>query len=526
MSVKRKILKLDPTLVNQIAAGEVVENPSSIVKELMENSIDAGSKVITIDILQGGLELIRVEDDGFGMGPEDALLSIERHATSKIRSLEDFHALTSLGFRGEALAAISSVSRFELKTSDGQEATRVTLTHSEPCARNQGTTIEVRNLFYNVPARKKFQKSPAACASQVRKVVETVAMAHPDIAFSLNGQVYLPTDLKRRIEEILGEHEHELKAKNLYGLFASPSKAGPTRGGQTIYLNRRPIYSPLLSRAVKEAFATRIGVHEHPRFILFLELPPSEVDVNVHPQKKEVRFRDEGNVFRMVRNAIQAIFAGRGDTATPLSFTEPVYNFSETFPTPHFKVEETGFEFVYSDRGLAVILGRFLLVEREKPLFIDLKAAHARLFFESLIMQSPASQVLMVPIEIELKKEEEELAEQLGELGIECRLLKRRLVVDALPPFLEEKHFFEFFQKFLEGKPIEEITTRLIQASPKRYSFEEGMQIWQKVKECKDFYYDPKGNPIFVKICEIDMERFMENHGKIPPSKAADRERH
>ncbi|EKE08043.1 MAG: DNA mismatch repair protein, partial [uncultured bacterium] len=150
VSVKRKILKLDPTLVNQIAAGEVVENPSSIVKELMENSIDAGSKVITIDILQGGLELIRVEDDGFGMGPEDALLSIERHATSKIRSLEDFHALTSLGFRGEALAAISSVSRFELKTSDGQEATRVTLTHSEPCARNQGTTIEVRNLFYNV----------------------------------------------------------------------------------------------------------------------------------------------------------------------------------------------------------------------------------------------------------------------------------------------------------------------------------------------------------------------------------------
>ena len=203
-----------------------------------------------------------------------------------------------MGFRGEALAAIASVSKLELKTSDGILATRVVAEAGkafsvEPCARNQGTTIEICSLFYNVPARKKFQKSIRASEAQIRKAIETIAIANPEVAFSLNGQEFVPSSQKERIEEILGVHEHEIQGDGVSGFVAAPLKAMSNRTGQYLFINRRPIFSFLVAKAVKEAFGTRIGGHTFPRFILFLEIPPSEIDVNVHPQKKEARFKNE-----------------------------------------------------------------------------------------------------------------------------------------------------------------------------------------------------------------------------------------
>lgn len=509
--MNRKILRLSAAVINQIAAGEVVENPASIVKELIENSLDAGSSRISVDIVGGGQQLIRVEDDGCGMSPEDALLSLERHATSKIETVDDLQTLGTMGFRGEALAAISSVSHFELKTSDGT-GTRIVaeggaVVTVEPCARNRGTTIEVRSLFYNVPARKKFQKSPSANAAQVTKIVESIALAHPEIAFILNGNEFSPSSMRERIEEILGEHEHEVIGEGIIGFAAAPGKAMSTRTGQYLYINKRPIFSPLLSKAVKEAFGTRIGEHAYPRFVLFLEIAPDAVDVNVHPQKREVRFRDESGVFRMVQTAVERTFAPQTVFSEPISFSPPpAFSFEERFPTPTFKAEETELDFIFSDRALGVF-GSYLLLQREKLILVDLRAAHARVLFESLKFEKGLSQALMWPLEIPLQPGEE--VEGLNEMGIECRVLKRTLVVDALPPFLDAADFPAFFAAWREGKKIEQIATKFCRAVKKNFSVEQAMLIWKRVQKSTDCLYDPLGNAIFTEIGEEDLARVM-----------------
>lgn len=523
--MNQKIVKLSPSVINQIAAGEVVENPASIVKELVENSLDAGAQRISVEIIEGGSQLIRVEDDGCGMSPEDALLSLERHATSKIQTVDDLQTLATMGFRGEALAAISSVSYFDLKTSNGTIGTWISsegggLINVEPCARNRGTTIEVRSLFYNVPARKKFQKSASANAAQVSKTVEILAMAHPEVAFSLNGKEFAPAPQKERICEILGEHEHEVKGKGISGFIAAPAKAMANRMGQYIYINRRPIFSPLLSKAVKLAFGTRIAEHAYPRFVLFLEVNPETVDVNVHPQKREVRFRDEATMFRMVQKAVEETFAPESEMvfSEPVSFTPPPpFSFAEAdFPKLPFPIEseeETGkFEFVFSEKAVAV-LGPYLLLEKEGLILVDLKAAYARILYDSLRFEKGASQALIWPLEIPLEQEEEERAGALSEVGIECRILKKTLVVDALPPFLEAADFPKFFAEWREGKKIEQITSRFCRSTKKHFSLDQAILYWKHLQKCRDRLYDPLGNLIFVEVREEDLSKIL-NRGK------------
>lgn len=513
-----KIIKLPEFLINQIAAGEVVENPASIVKELIENSLDAKATRIDVEIIGGGHQLIRVEDDGCGMGKEDALLCLERHATSKIQSLEDLDLLCTMGFRGEALAAISSVSNLELKTSDGK-ASRILaeggkIITVEPCARNRGTTVEVRSLFYNVPARKKFQKSQGASSAAVGRVVETIALAHPEIHFSLNGRVFPPTTQKGRIEEILGEHEHEVIGKGVSGYVAAPTRAGAMRTGQYLYINKRPIFSPLVAKAVKEGFATRIGEHSYPRFVLFLEIDPEKVDVNVHPQKKEVRFRDEGSIFRWVRKAVEGVFQPEVSFSEPISFTRPEpSSFSEKFPSFDLKVEEMELDWITPEQPLAVF-GKFLLLQKGGLILVDLGAAHARVLFESLQIEKGAAQPLLWPIEIPLSPEEEERAKGLEEIGIECRILKKMLVIDALPPYLAAADFPDFYAAWKGGKKMEEISSRFCRSLQKSFSMEQAVGIWREVQKCSDRIYDPLGNQIFVNLIEEDFVRLIQK-GKI-----------
>lgn len=538
LTMTNKIIKLPEEVINQIAAGEVVENPASIVKELIENSLDAGSTQIEIEIAAGGQQLIRIEDDGCGMGPEDALLCLQRHATSKIQTADDLQSLTTMGFRGEALAAIASVSCFELKTSDGT-GTRIvadggTVQTVEPCARNRGTTIEVRSLFYNIPARKKFQKSQLANTSQVTRVVESLALAHPTVSFSLtvNGRTsfaYQATTQKERIEEILGEYEHEVEAPLLVGYFASPAKAMANRTGQYVFINRRPIFSPLIARAVKEGFATRIAEHAYPPFVLFLEVAPDAVDVNVHPQKKEVRFRDEGAIFRRVQEAVLSAFTAPVTFAQPVVFTPP-FSFQESFEeSPRSSLSplaewtnrtiyqterepeliQKELPVVFQERALAVF-GSFLLVQKEHLLVVDLKAAHARVLFDDLAHEKEASQSLLWPLEIPLLMGEESLENDLHAMGIECRILHRTLVVDALPKTLDAADFPAFLANWKEGKKRDVAAVRFCRSLKKNFSIDQAFALWKQVQACSDIHYDPLGNPIWKQVVEEDLAKLLK----------------
>lgn len=326
----RRIHVLPEKLANQIAAGEVVERPASVVKELMENALDAGATRVEVAIRNGGKTEIRVADDGHGMGREDALLSVDRHATSKIRSEQDLAAIRTLGFRGEALPSIASVSRLTVETAEREgDGVRVVVTGGqmaavEPCARRRGTTILVRSLFFNVPARAKFLRSTAAESRAVAEVVSTLALAHPGVAFVLdsNGReaLQLPSTagLHDRVAAIWGADEAgELMpvafrdgALALTGLVQRPHSSRSGNRRVHLFVNGRAFGDRSLVRAADRAYRTTVASGITPSLFLFLEVPEAEVDVNVHPAKAEVRFRDRAAVERVVEEGIRAALAG------------------------------------------------------------------------------------------------------------------------------------------------------------------------------------------------------------------------
>ena len=323
-------------VANKIAAGEVVERPASVAKELVENAIDAGAKKIAISILQGGRKLVAVQDDGCGMTKDDALLSLERQATSKILDVHDIEQIDTLGFRGEAIPSIASVSRFTLTTrrADSDEGTRLqvdagVLTEVSAAGCPVGTLVEVKDLFCNVPARRKFLRAYATEESHVRNVFTIHALAHPEIGFSLSvdgHEVYrlAPTDhLEDRVRDLFGEEFLEqtfvLEADGnaastqdvtVTGYIERPNRATPTRHSQYIFVNARPASAPSIAYAIKEAYPHQPG-DSRPAAILFITLPPGQVDVNVHPTKREVRFRDNGAVKLAIGRAIERALMGK-----------------------------------------------------------------------------------------------------------------------------------------------------------------------------------------------------------------------
>ncbi|HEX5870653.1 MAG TPA: DNA mismatch repair endonuclease MutL [Longimicrobium sp.] len=326
----RRIHVLPEKLANQIAAGEVVERPASVVKELVENALDAGASRIDVVVRNGGKTEIRVADDGHGMGREDALLAMDRHATSKIRTEQDLAAIRTLGFRGEALPSIASVSRMVLETAERDgHGVRVVVTGGqmaavEECARRTGTTVSVRSLFFNVPARAKFLRTTAAENRAIGEVVTTQALAMPGIAFTLDSGVRdaltLPvaSGVGERIGALWGNDAadellpvaHRVGSIALSGLIQRPNAARP--GGRRTYLfvNGRAFGDRNLVRAADRAYRTTIAPGNHPHLFLFLEVPDGEVDVNVHPAKAEVRFRDKIGVERAIEEGVRAALAG------------------------------------------------------------------------------------------------------------------------------------------------------------------------------------------------------------------------
>jgi DNA mismatch repair protein MutL len=318
-----RIHRLPPDLANQIAAGEVVERPASVIKELIENSIDAGARRLTITAEFGGKKLIRVEDDGEGMDPDDARLAIERHATSKIRRADDLERIATLGFRGEALPSIASVSHFVLRTrargADSGTEIRVNggaVAAVTEAGMPEGTSIEVADLFYNLPARRKFLKSDAAESAQVSRVVTQLALCYPEIGFMLtsSGRKVLQcppvATLRDRLYQLYGERTDLIEVRRdrgdirVVGYIAALAEQGPTRGPQHVFVNRRIVKDRTIAHAIIDSYSVASIKERSPEVHLFIEMPHDALDVNVHPTKAEVRFRDQSFVHEVVRRTL------------------------------------------------------------------------------------------------------------------------------------------------------------------------------------------------------------------------------
>lgn len=324
-----KVRLLEDHVANQIAAGEVIERPASVVKELVENSIDAGATRIEVEFRNGGTSLMRIEDNGGGMSHDDALLSLERHATSKIQKVKDLDGLTTMGFRGEALPSIASVSRFQLQTREASSdsGTEVLIDggkmlHVRDCGMPQGTRMTISKLFNTVPARRKFLKSKTTESAHIVQCVRLYALAHPEIGFSLldDGRVLFQSPacstLKSRISEVfgkqIGNNLIEVDARedglHLHGLIGKPSLSRSSRHEMLFFVNNRPIENKTLSYALVESYYGHIPKGRYPVAFLFLDINPERVDVNVHPAKREIRFRDEAKTRGFaVRTLLEAL---------------------------------------------------------------------------------------------------------------------------------------------------------------------------------------------------------------------------
>lgn len=330
-----KIRLLSPRLANQIAAGEVVERPASVLKELLENALDANAKKIEIDVEEGGIRQIRIRDDGLGIGQDDMPLALSRHATSKIYTLDDLEGVATLGFRGEALASISSVSRLSLTSNDSDESMQGWVAQTEgrdmevellPAAHPRGTTVEVRDLFFNTPARRKFLRTEKTEFNHLEDVVKRQALSRYDVSFYLrhnqrgihalracNGQI----DMERRIASICGPAfmenalfvDTETSGIRLWGWIALPTFSRSQADLQHFFVNGRVVRDKLVSHAIRQAYADVLFHGRHPAFVLYLELDPKIVDVNVHPTKHEVRFRDGRTVHDFLFRSLHRVLA-------------------------------------------------------------------------------------------------------------------------------------------------------------------------------------------------------------------------
>ncbi|NGX60900.1 MAG: DNA mismatch repair protein MutL [Chlamydiae bacterium] len=562
---QRKIQILSENTINQIAAGEVVENSASVVKELIENALDAGATSIRVETKGGGRSLIEIADNGSGMNEEDLRLSIERHATSKIIQAEDLDSLSTLGFRGEALPTIGSVSQMNLVTAPASgEGRKLILSGGKleeiaPTSRKQGTTVSVRNLFYNVPARKKFQKSVGWDTSEIHRVLNRIALSNPHLAltwvheektvFSLSGE----DQGEKRVAALLGEEfassllpiSFEEESFSLTGWLGKPTVHRPNRGGGHLFLNGRPVFSHFIARKVLEGYATRLPTGRFPLYLLHLSLPPHLVDVNVHPQKKEVRLRKEAQVGPFLLRAVEKGLSGQRLPPPPPSFSAQPHSYNPIdYPLPKEKTspsfsppqvfsekrhpyetldlipkEETSPSFLLPERKMLAKMGKFLLFENEGKIYLlDTVAARHRVSFEQITQKigNRPIQTLLLPIHLEFggheKKLLEESLEQLQEYGIGIRPFGGdTFVVDALPVSLETDELPTLIHHFLEEGTLPP-ETRLGKALGKLpfrgvSSLEEGKTLVNALFACQEPDVSPSGKPTHTPLTESSLQK-------------------
>ena len=504
-----RIHLLPDILISQIAAGEVVERPASALKELVENSLDAGSLEINVQLAQGGIKRISVTDDGVGIERDDLALALSRHATSKIASLNDLERVASLGFRGEALASIASIAKVSL-TSRAQTAEhgwRVETSASDPipAARGGGTTVEVEDLYFNTPARRKFLKTELTEFGHCEEVFKRLALSRPDVGFSLshNGRQInhlapVLDDPDARVRALLGKEFYaqsvavrvESGETSLTGLAAMPTFNRSGRDAQYFFVNGRFVRDKLLSHAVRQAYHDVLHHDRHPAYVLFLSLDPALVDVNVHPAKTEVRFRDGQAIHRFVFHALERALAqprdnavaspandaqpsrnawpqnptqyryqGELQVAQPVAFYETLFGRlreSATIQAPATFAAEPTPELGFA---LAQLSGIYILAQNKNGLVVvDMHAAHERILYERLKLAANraelAAQPLLIPVTFSADTLDvataSEQAEKLQEFGLDVGVLSpTALAVRSVPALLKDADAAELTKSVL-----------------------------------------------------------------------------
>ena len=472
----RLVAILPDAVADQIAAGEVVERPASVVKELVENALDAGARHVRVCLEQGGKTLVEVSDDGTGMGREDAMLALDRHATSKIRSAADLVGVRTFGFRGEALPAIAAVSRLTLVTSDGEgEGSELSvnggrLDRVDPAARQRGTTVSVRGLFFNTPARRKFLRSTASETRAAHDTLTTLALAHPETGFSLevDGATRLQVPAEQGVvDRLAGVWGRDLAgtlvpvsyaagAFRVTGFVQRPADAKPTGRRTQLFVNGRPFKDPFLVRAAEAGYRSSIHPGDRPSLLLGVTVAPDEVDVNVHPAKLEVRFRDRIGVERVVEEAVRDAL-GRLDAAAPVGEWRPMPGLGAAgqagTPSASLMPDElnlTGSGRSGSDRAragfdapLVQLFDSYIVYEApEGIVIVDQHSAHERVLYESVMAElrrgGAAAQRLLLPHTLELTDEEldalESHSDAVRSVGFEVEPFGgRAVVIHAVP---------------------------------------------------------------------------------------------
>ncbi|NJK91651.1 MAG: DNA mismatch repair endonuclease MutL [Blastochloris sp.] len=528
-----RIHLLEETVANRIAAGEVIERPASVIKELIDNALDAGATRIDVEAQRGGKGWMRVSDDGSGMSYDDALLCLERHATSKIRSAEDLLSIGSFGFRGEALPSIASVSRFRLLTREpaalvGTEIVvdggKLISVKEAGCA--PGTAVEVRSLFLHTPGRRKFLRSDDTEKAHVEQVLRLAVLARPEVGFSLSLddqalQHYPATaDLAERLRQVFGrnwmEHMLPLEAEEgrmrLRGFIGQPGVSRGNRQEHHLFVNGRPVQSPTLNYAVLEGYHNALMRGRFPVLVLFFDLDPARVDVNVHPAKREVRFRDDMAVRSFIMEAVRNTLRSRTQQALevplgsatvrnpstvsqdaapmPTASSEagaawsglpsPQLQARENLPRqsalfggvePEAKLltsvrwQETERELTLPDERnhdlkiLGLMLGLYVVAEGPNGIvLIDQHAAHERVLFEQMLervaREEVVSQRLLVPVTVELPPEQTDFVaqnvEELQAVGLGVASLGgNTFIIDGLPPMIKTQHIEDFFRSMV-----------------------------------------------------------------------------
>ncbi len=581
-----RITRLPGDLANQIAAGEVVERPASVVKELIENAIDAGARRLVVHVELGGKKQVRVEDDGEGMDPGDARLALERHATSKIRRADDLAAITTLGFRGEALPSIASVSHFVLRTrargdSSGTEI-RVNggaIGSIVEVGTAEGTVVQVDDLFYNLPARRKFLKSDAAESAQVSRIVTQLSLAYPEVGFTLTsgGRQVLACppagSLRDRLYQVYGERtdlipvDKEAAGVRVTGWVAALADHGPTRGPQNIFVNRRVVKDRTIAHAIIDSYSVASIKERSPEVHLFIEMPPGVVDVNVHPTKAEVRFREQSLVHEVVRRALRDAL-GQGAApelvlqseiapALPVPMSIPGVVGSGVYPNRWLPQTRTATPESQPNTvpraanvgppvgsGVApepdirpmIPLGQFrdtfiIAVDNEGVAIIDQHVAHERVLFERIMEKMTAgpleSQRLLVPLVIELPPSALQAlvgrAAELENLGFEVEEFGgAALKVSAVPALLSTENCSNALRALAEdlegldrGAHVQEAlrriaaTTACHAAVKANYplTYEKMMHILDELRATAYSTVCPHGRPVMLRLTRREIEK-------------------
>jgi DNA mismatch repair protein MutL len=566
------IIKLLPEhLVNQIAAGEVIERPSCVVKELLENSLDASATHITLEIDGAGDERITVTDNGYGMGPKDALLALERHATSKIESQEDLSTIKTMGFRGEAIASIASVSHLALQTKRKEDETGIairsiagTIEHKEECACPKGTQITMKNLFFNTPARKKYLKSMSTEYRSILKLFQRIALINMSTHFKLvhdNSLVadYPPVEkLTERVKQVLGKHtadnimdlQYESNGLFVNGVIGKPELGRKGTKHQYLYVNGRPIKHNLFSYSLAESYRSLLMDRKKPFFVINIKVNPELIDVNVHPRKLEIRFRNQSHIFAVLRKATKNVL-DQNNLMPSLELSSQVYkeiDSTDTNEQTQYKAPLTynhsrpaklnKYSYTQEEKNapsmmpLAQIAKSYILAENENGLIlIDQHAAHERIRFEELMDQfehtQKQKQQLLLPINIELSPHENEILKKhintISTLGFDIEEFgKNTYIIRSVPAIIDQENtesiLFNVISDLADNKPthavtdpqksvIEYMACRSAIKFGKSLSHEEMIELIRQLDNLKRPYTCPHGRPSMIQVTFDELEK-------------------